>query len=220
MNNAVKFARYYQISKERSVNVRVFARESACHVSGAISAALTGMSDDHDGYHLPKNEVLRTGRAHYFVDSRSGESEPAFSKRRAGELEVLDEDASADTICAFTSRLLMVSGGVFIPPKGYWAKKQEVLGRHDILLVVDEVTSRFRRCGTWTGCEAFGIEPDMMTLAKKMTGAIFPMSAVAMSDKVHAGIAKQAHALGALDHGVTYEGQPIGGAIAVETLSN
>lgn len=218
VENAVKFARYYQFSLGKPDKIKVISREGAYHGSGHISAALTGMSYCHDGFHLPGAEVLRTGRAHYFGDGLPGESEVEFSKRRAAELEALIVKEGPENICAFIGEPLMGSGGVFLPPEGYWRAVQDVLRRHDILLIADEIITGFGRSGKWFGSETFGLNPDLMTMAKQLTGGVFPMSAVAMTPEVYEGISRQAHDLGTFGHGVTYGGHPVGAAVALETL--
>ena len=215
---AIKFARYYQIGRGKPQKMRIIAREGAYHGSLVQSAVATSMAYCHDGFHLPKGEILRTGRPHFFGDGQDGESARAFAERRVAELEALIEREGADTICAFIGEPLMGSGGVFVPPEGYWEGVQKLLRRHDILLIADEIITGFGRTGAWFGCETFGIRPDMMTLAKQLTGAMFPLSAVAMSGDVHRGIAGHAHALGTFGHGVTYGGHPVGAAVALETL--
>jgi adenosylmethionine-8-amino-7-oxononanoate aminotransferase len=214
----VKFVRYYQNARGRTDKKRIIAREGAYHGSGQMSAALTGLSYCHDGFDLPLEAVLRTGRPHYLRDAEPGESEIVFSKRRARELDTLIRREGADTIGAFIGEPAMGSGGVILPPDGYWAEIQNVLARHDILLIADEIICGFGRTGEWFACETYGIEPDMMTLAKQMTAAVFPMSAVAMTGEVRDTIARMAHEKEILGHGVTYGGHPVGAAVALECL--
>lgn len=219
VETAIKFARYYQIGRGKPRKMRVIAREGAYHGSLVQSAAATAMAYCHDGFHLPQSDILRTGRPHFFADNREGESEAEFAARRVEELEALINREGADTICAMIAEPLMGSGGVFVPPEGYWAGVQDVLHRHDILLIADEIITGFGRTGAWFGCETYGIQPDLMTMAKQLTGAMFPLSAVAMSGQVHQGIARHAHSLGTFGHGVTYGGHPVGAAVALETLA-
>jgi adenosylmethionine-8-amino-7-oxononanoate aminotransferase len=218
VENAIKFARFFQIGRGKPRKSRVIARTGAYHGSLNISAALTGMSYCHDGFDVPLSDVIRTGGTHYFRDAHEGESEAQFGQRRVAELEALIEAEGADTICAFIGEPLMGSGGVFLPPPGYWDGVQKVLRKHDILLIADEIITGFGRTGQWFGSQTFGIKPDLMTMAKQLTAAMFPMSAVAMTDAVYNGIADHAHQLGTFGHGVTYGGHPVGAAIALETL--
>ena len=219
VETATKLVRYVQAARGKPGKTRLIARDGAYHGSGQLSAALTGMSYCHDGFSVPLDAVLRTGRPHYARDKAPGESEVAFSKRRGRELEELIQRAGAETIGAFIGEPAMGAGGVILPPDGYWAEVQNVLARHDILLIADEIICGFGRTGRWFACETWDIHPDMMTLAKQMTASIFPMSAVAMTDAVHADVARQAQDFGTFGHGVTYGGHPVGAAVGLECLA-
>lgn len=219
VENAVKFARYYQRAIGRPSKRLVIARYGAYHGSLIASACLTAMDYCHDGFDLPLNMVVRTGRPHYFADHEPGETEGEFATRRVTELEALIDKVGADNIAAFVGEPALGSGGVCFPPDGYWRGVQEVLRRNDILLIADEIITGFGRTGEWFGCQTWDIAPDLMTMAKQMTAAVFPMSAVAMTNKVYDVISKQAHELGTFGHGVTYGGHPVGAAIALETLA-
>ncbi|MFY0312160.1 aminotransferase class III-fold pyridoxal phosphate-dependent enzyme [Leisingera sp. D0M16] len=218
VETAAKFARFYWNAKGRTDKKRIIAREGAYHGSGQMSAALTGLAYCHDGFDLPLDAVLRTGRPHYLQDAEPGESEIAFSRRRARELDALIRAADPGTIGAFIGEPAMGAGGVILPPEGYWSEIQEVLARHDILLIADEIICGFGRTGEWFGCETYGIRPDMMTLAKQLTASVFPMSAVAMTGEVYETIRSLGHEYGTFGHGVTYGGHPAGAAVALECL--
>lgn len=219
VETAAKLVRYYQNARGLRDKKRIIAREGAYHGSGNVSAALTAMSYCHDGFDTPADQVLRTGRPHYLRDAEPGETEIAFSKRRARELNALIEAEDPGTIGAFIGEPAMGAGGVLMPPDGYWAEIQNVLARHDILLIADEIITGFGRTGRWFGSQTYGIEPDMMTMAKQLSASFFPISAVAMSREVHDTIAGQAHDFGLFGHGFTYGGHPVGAAVALETLT-
>ncbi|MEX0304909.1 MAG: aminotransferase class III-fold pyridoxal phosphate-dependent enzyme [Leisingera sp.] len=218
VETAAKFARYYQAALGKPEKRRFIARDGAYHGSGQMSAALTGLTYCHDGFGLPLQDVLRTGRPHYLRDAEPGESEIEFSKRRARELDSLIRAEDAGTIAAFIGEPAMGAGGVILPPDGYWAEIQEVLARHGILLIADEIICGFGRTGEWFACETYGIAPDMMTMAKQMTASVFPMSAVAMTDQVRSTMAGLAREFGTFGHGVTYGGHPVGAAVALECM--
>ena len=218
VETAAKFARFYQNARGKTDKKRIIARDGAYHGSGQMSAALTGFSYCHDGFDVPLDGVLRTGRPHFLIDARPDEGEIAFSKRRARELEALIQHHGAETIAAFIGEPAMGAGGVILPPEGYWAEIQEVLSRHDILLIADEIICGFGRTGEWFASQTYDITPDMLTMAKQMTASVFPMSAVAMTDHVRDTIAGLAGDYGTLGHGVTYGGHPVGAAVAMECL--
>ncbi|MFD2980391.1 aminotransferase class III-fold pyridoxal phosphate-dependent enzyme, partial [Klebsiella pneumoniae] len=87
------------------------------------------------------------------------------------------------------------------------------LRKYDILLVADEVICGFGRTGHYWGCQAMGIEPDMLTCAKGLSAAFQPISALLISDRLYQVIADQSQALGGLGHGYTYGGHPVTAAV-------
>ena len=139
---AIKCARFYQNARGKPDKMRIIAREGAYHGSGQMSAAATGLTYCHDGFGLPLDAVLRAARPHYLRDAEPGESEVAFSKRLAAELDAQIRAAGADTIAAFIGEPAMGSGGVILPPEGYWAEVQEVL----VDLVQLELAGHVHRC--------------------------------------------------------------------------
>ena len=218
VDTALKLVGYYWNARGRPGKKRVIARTNAYHGSGILSAAMTGFAFCHDGFDVPLPSVIRVARPHYWADRRPGETEEAFSKRRAAELETAILEAGPETIGAMIAEPAMGSGGVILPPRGYWDAVQAVLRRHDILLIADEIITGFGRTGPWFACETYGITPDMMTMAKQLTASYFPMSAVGLSAEMRDVIAAQAHDLGVFGHGFTYGGHPVGAVIALRTL--
>ena len=85
----------------------------------------------------------------------------------------------------------MGTGGVFLPPKGYFEQVQEVLAENDILFIADEVITGFGRTGSWFATGLFDLKPDIVTLAKGITSAYFPLSASVISEKIWDGVARR-----------------------------
>jgi 4-aminobutyrate--pyruvate transaminase len=107
---------------------------------------------------------------------------------------------------------------VIVPPRNYFPRVQEVLRRYDILFIADEVICGFGRTGNMFGCETFGIEPDIMTVAKALSSAYLPISATIISEKIAEAITRHSGKLGNFAHGFTYAGHPVSAAVAFETL--
>jgi adenosylmethionine-8-amino-7-oxononanoate aminotransferase len=105
-----------------------------------------------------------------------------------------------------------------VPPKGWLKAMREAARELGILFVVDEVITGFGRTGPMFACEAEGVEPDLMTMAKGLTAGYVPMGATMMSEQVYAGIADGAPAGASVGHGATYSGHPVGAAVALEVL--
>ena len=97
----------------------------------------------------------------------------------------------------------------------YWPEIQRICRKYDVLLIADEVICGFGRTGHWFGSEYFGIQPDIMTLAKGITSGYIPLGAVMFNDRV-ANVLKDKG--GELAHGYTYSGHPVCTAVAMENI--
>jgi 4-aminobutyrate--pyruvate transaminase len=182
------------------------------------SASLTGLPNNHRDFDLPIARVLHTECPGFYRFGLPDESEEAFAARCARSLEELIEREGADTIGAFFAEPIMVSGGCIVPPPTYYEKIQAVLKKHDILLIADEVICGFGRTGAMFGCETFGIKPDMITMAKQLSAAYQPISALMINEKTYRAVVSESAAIGTFGHGFTYGGHPVAAAVALETL--
>ena len=134
------------------------------------------------------------------------------------ELEAMIEREGADTIAAFIGEPVLGTGGIVPPPEGYWPAIQEVLDRHDILLIADEVVTGFGRLGTMFGSDHYGIKPDLITIAKGLTSAYAPLSGSIVSDRMWKVLEQGTDENGPIGHGWTYSAHPVGAAAGVANL--
>ena len=135
-----------------------------------------------------------------------------------GDLEALIEHEGADTIAAFIAEPIMGTGGVLIPPDGYFASVQNVLRKHDILFIADEVITGFGRTGQWFATGLYDLKPDIVTLAKGITSAYFPLSASVIGERIWSVLEDASPEQGPVMHGFTYSGHPVGGAVGLANL--
>jgi 4-aminobutyrate---pyruvate transaminase len=217
-DTAIKLVRYYNNALGRPKKKKFIAREMAYHGTSLATAALTGVPRNHWGFDIPGDDVLRTDCPNHWRFGQPGESEEAYADRLVASLESLIEREGAEHIAAFIAEPIMGVGGVLVPPRTYFAKVQNVLKRHDILFLVDEVITGFGRLGHPFGVEAFELKPDMMTLAKAFSSGYQPISALVVRDEIAEVIARQSAAFGVLGHGYTYSAHPVPAAVALETL--
>src|SRR5438105_5681595 len=110
------------------------------------------MSFYHDYMDLPVAPIVHTGVPHHYWGAHPGETESEFSSRRAAELDALIEELGPDNVGAFIAEPVLGTGGITPPPEGYWEVIQQVLQKHDILLIADEVITGFGRTGSMFGC--------------------------------------------------------------------
>ncbi|MBI1417559.1 MAG: aminotransferase class III-fold pyridoxal phosphate-dependent enzyme [Limimaricola sp.] len=89
-----------------------------------------------------------------------------------------------DTIGALCLEPITAGGGIIVPPKGYWDKVQEICRKYDILIHIDEVVCGLGRTGTWFGYQQFGIQPDIVTMAKGVASGYAAISCCVTTDRV------------------------------------
>jgi adenosylmethionine-8-amino-7-oxononanoate aminotransferase len=217
-DTAVKLVTLYNNLRGKPAKKKIISRDGAYHGLTLASASLTGIKGYHTAFDLPLPNTLHTGCPHYYAFKQDGETEAAFTDRRIAEIEAMIDREGADTIAAFIAEPVMGTGGVFLPPEGYFARLQEVLDQHDILLIADEVITGFGRTGQWFGSGTYGLRPDIVSLAKGLTSAYFPMSASIISTRMWEVFADASDDMGAVMHGFTYSGHPVGAAIALANL--
>jgi len=213
-----KLVRYYSNLRGRPQKKKVIARLGSYHGLTYAAGSLTGIPAFHKAFDLPVEGVFHTSCPHFYRFAEKGEDEEAFTTRMVGDLEALIAREGADTIAAFIAEPIMGTGGVFLPPKGYFARIQEVLAENDILFIADEVITGFGRTGAWFATGLFGLKPDIVTLAKGITSAYFPLSASVISEEIWAVLRDASPEFGPLMHGFTYSGHPVGGAVGLANL--
>ncbi len=213
----VKLVWYYNNVLGRPNKKKIIARRRAYHGVTIMAGGMTGLPGVHAGFDLPLPFVKHTTAPHRLWEGH-GLSDAEFTAKLTADLERLIEEEGAETIGAMILEPVMGAGGVIVPPAGYHAAIQEVLREHDILLIADEVICGFGRLGHPYGCQALDITPDMITIAKGVTSAYFPLSGVLVSEKVWRTIVQGGEEFGVFGHGYTYSSHPIGAAAALANL--
>ncbi len=215
----VKLIWYYNNILGRPAKKKIISRWRGYHGSGLVTGSLTGLELFHKKFDLPLNQVVHTEAPYYYRRDNLDQSEEQFVAHCAAELEALIEREGADTIAAFIGEPVLGTGGIVPPPAGYWAAIQAVLKKHDILLVVDEVVTGFGRLGSMFGSDHYGLEADIITIAKGLTSAYAPLSGSIISDKVWKVLEQGTDENGPIGHGWTYSAHPIGAAAGVANLN-
>ncbi|RWH67684.1 aminotransferase [Mesorhizobium sp.] len=213
-----KLVWYYNNLRGKPNKKKIISRERGYHGCSVVSGSMTGMSFYHDHMDLPLPQIVHTGVPHHYWGANAGETEVEFSARRAQELDKLIQRLGPDNVGAFIGEPVLGTGGITPPPEGYWQAIQAVLKKHDVLLIADEVITGFGRTGSMFGSQHYGIEPDLITVAKGLTSAYFPLSAAIVGEKVYKVMEDGADKVGAFSHGYTYSGHPIGAAAANAVL--
>ena len=214
----IKLIWYYNNILGRPEKKKIISRWRGYHGSGVMTGSLTGLHLFHNAFDLPRAPILHTEAPYYFRREDRSQSEEQFSAHCAAKLEEMILAEGPDTIAAFIGEPILGTGGIVPPPAGYWAAIQAVLTKYDILLVADEVVTGFGRLGTMFGSEHYGMEPDLITIAKGLTSAYAPLSGSIVSDRMWQVLVQGSDQLGPIGHGWTYSAHPVCAAAGVANL--
>jgi len=214
----VKLAWYAANARGKPQKKKILSRVKAYHGVTLVAASLTGLPNNHKSFDLPFDFVKFADCPHHYRHAEPGESGRDFSKRMAAHLDALIQREGPDTIAAMIAEPVMGAGGVILPPDGYFDAITKVLGKYDIALIDDEVITGFGRTGEWFGCTKYGFEPDSMTVAKQLSSAYLPISAVMLSPELTDIVEQESGRIGTFGHGFTYSGHPVAAAVALRTL--
>ena len=135
-------------------------------------------------------------------------------RARAGSV---DEWLKADpeNVAAILMEGVTGSSGIILPPDDYWPRIREIADKYGILIIADEVMSGFGRTGQWFGIDNYGVQPDLITMAKGLTCGYVPLGAVAVRKKIADYF--EDHPLSC---GLTYSGHPVSCAAAIATIED
>ncbi|MGH6872117.1 MAG: aminotransferase [Rhizomicrobium sp.] len=214
----IKLYWYANNARGKAAKKKIISRTKAYHGVTIAAASLTGLPGNHRSWDLPLDFVKFADCPHFYRGAEERESEAQFAARMAANLEALIEREGPDTIAAMIVEPVMGAGGVILPPKGYFPAIAKVLARYDIALIADEVITGFCRTGNWFGCQTYGVQPESMTVAKALSSAYLPISAVMLSPEMSEFIENESGKIGTFGHGYTYTGHPVASAVALKTI--
>ena len=159
-------------------------------------------------------DIVHIDQPYWFDEG--GDMDPnEFGLQRARALEEEIDRIGEDKVAAFFAEPIQGAGGVIVPPETYWPEIGRICKERDILLITDEVICGFGRLGEWFGAIHYGVEPDMMTMAKGLSSGYLPIGATAVSERIAQTIFDNA---GEYVHGYTYSGHPACCTAALKNL--
>jgi putrescine aminotransferase len=218
VETCLRLARQYHKIHGQPERTKFIALKKGYHGTHFGGASVNGNANFRRNY-----EPLLPGVTHlaspYLYRNPFGTEDPAvLAGLIAGQFE--DEIAfqGADTIAALIMEPVLGAGGVIVPHETFMPLMRDICDRHGILLIADEVITAFGRTGAWTGSRLWGVKPDFMSTAKAITNGYFPFGAVMIADRIAEAFEANKNSYGAIGHGYTYSGHPVGAAAALATL--
>ncbi|MEK9671861.1 MAG: aspartate aminotransferase family protein [Rhodospirillaceae bacterium] len=215
IDTALKITMAYHRARKDAQRTRFVSRERAYHGVNIGGTSLSGMVKNRETFSgvMPNIAHMRhtwTGKDLF----KPGQ--PDHGAELADDLQRICDTYGGTTIAACFVEPIAGSTGTLVPPKGYLERLREICDKHGILLVFDEVITGFGRTGAPFAAQAFGVTPDLMTMAKAITNGCQPMGAIAVKDDIYETIIDVApeNAI-ELFHGYTYSSHPAACAAGV-----
>jgi beta-alanine--pyruvate transaminase len=218
VETAMKVALAYHASKGEGQRTKFIGREKGYHGVNFGGVSVGGLTPNRKSFGplLPGiDHMPHTWDVEHMAFSKG---QPEWGLHLADDLEKILMLQDPSTVAAVIIEPVTGSGGVIVPPKGYLERIREICTKHNVLLIFDEVITGFGRLGCCFAANRFDVRPDMITMAKGLTSAMIPMSAVAFDNSIYDQLMKGPEAMIELFHGYTYSGHPVACAAGIATL--
>ena len=200
--NAIRIARLF------TGRHKIGARYRSYH--GGTAGALTLTGDPRRWAAEPGIPgVFRIPEFYHGVDKKTENADEVLA--RTEEIIQLE---GANTTAAIIVEPVTGTNGVLIPPDGYLQGLRKLCDKYGILLIADEVMAGFGRTGKWFSIDHWGVEPDLISMAKGLTSAYVQLGAVGMRRKIADHFAKNV-----FYGGLTYNSHPLACAAALATIA-
>ncbi|MGW4115326.1 aminotransferase family protein [Actinosynnema sp. NPDC004786] len=211
---AMKVARLYHSHRGEPDRTWFISRHFGYHGTTYGSGTLTGFPGMQEGVgpNLPHVEKVTPPNLYRAAELYGSDDPTDFLLR---ELEETIGRLGPGRVAAMIGEPVMAGAGVHVPPADYWPRVRDLLDRHGILLIADEVVTGFGRSGHWFASDALGMRPDLITAAKGLTSGYLPLGAVLMRSAVADTVAGPDVVFG---HGHTYSAHPTACAVGLANL--
>ena len=215
VDSALRLCQLANNIKGKNTKKQILTREKAYHGSTYLSASVTGKERDKTAMDVKKDGIhFLSAPCHFYFPQFTSEGE--FCDFLINELEEKIVEVGPENIMAFIAEPILASGGVIVPPKNYYYRCWQIVKKHDIVFIADEVVTAFGRLGHWFASEkVFGVIPDIIVFAKGITSGYIPMGGYAVSEKYMESFSGD-EADGCLySNGYTWSGSPVACAAAL-----
>jgi beta-alanine--pyruvate transaminase len=219
IDSALKIALAYHQARGEPERVRFVGRMRGYHGVGFGGITVGGIEINKRAFAaqlLPRVDHLP--HTHDLAHNAFTRGQPGWGVHLAEALEGIIAERGAKTIAAVVVEPVAGSTGVLVPPRGYLERLRAICDQHGILLIFDEVITGFGRLGSAFGATYFGVQPDMMTVAKGITNGAVPMGAVVVRRGIYDSVVNAVPSGIEFFHGYTYSGHPLACAAGLATL--
>ncbi|MFN7956645.1 MAG: adenosylmethionine--8-amino-7-oxononanoate transaminase [bacterium] len=215
---ALKIAyQFWQQQPGGSTKNRFVCFENAYHGDTLGSVSVGGIDLFHQVYRPLLFETLRVPSP-YCYRCPLGKSHPSCETACLEPLESMLRERADEIVAVVIEPAVQGAAGMLVQPPGFLRRVRELCDRHAVLLIADEVATGFGRTGTMFACEREGVAPDLLCIAKGITGGYLPLAATLATEKVFAGFLAEFREKRTFFHGHTYTGNPLACAAAIANV--
>jgi adenosylmethionine-8-amino-7-oxononanoate aminotransferase len=198
---ALKMAfQFWAQSKEPNARAKFITLKDAYHGDTLGSVSAGGIDLFHETYRPLLFDTLK--------------AEPGD----VAHMERLLADNEGEIAAVMMEPLVQGAAGILVHPPGYLRAVRRLCDRYGVLLICDEVATGFGRTGTMFACQQEKVAPDLMCVAKGITGGYLPLAATFATERIYEGFLGRHDEYRTFFHGHTYTGNPLGCAAAIATL--
>jgi adenosylmethionine-8-amino-7-oxononanoate aminotransferase len=210
---ALKMARQYFVEKGEPQRRHIIARRQSYHGNTLGALAAGGNEWRRRQFKPLLFETHHIDPCFAYRLQRVGETDQAYAARAAQSLEDQILALGADTVIAFIAETVVGATAGAVPPVAdYLQRVRRICDRYGVLLILDEVMCGMGRTGRLYACEADGVVPDLVAIAKGLGGGYQPMGAVLLGSHVFEAFQQGS---GSFQHGHTFMGHPMAAAAAL-----
>jgi adenosylmethionine-8-amino-7-oxononanoate aminotransferase len=218
VDSALRFVQFYNNVRGKPEKKKIISHKKGYHGSTYLSASVSGKERDKNALDFADELVFHIDPPHSSWKLES-QSDAEFLDQCVANLENAILEIGADRCAVFVSEPILACGGVIVPPEGYHRRCLELCRKYDMLYLSDEVVTAFGRLGHCFASEAvFGIQPDIITMAKGLTSAYIPMGAFMVSDRLLDEIKQLGGESAVFANGFTYSGHPVAAVAGLKNL--
>jgi adenosylmethionine-8-amino-7-oxononanoate aminotransferase len=215
---ALKLAFQYRQLCGEGNKTRFISFKNAYHGDTLGAVSVGGIDLFHETFRPLLFPVLQA-EAPYCYRCPLGLTWPGCGMECLGTLERIMKDHHQEIAALIIEPLVQGAAGMVTQPSGFLAGVRELCTRYEVLMIADEVAVGFGRTGRMFACDHEGVRPDLMVLAKGITGGYLPLAATLATEEIYNAFLGEHHESKTFFHGHTYTGNPVACAAALANLS-
>ncbi len=217
VETAIKMAYQYWQNKGKKQKKQFVKLKNAYHGDTLGAVSVGGIDLFHDVYGPLLFKTIKADAPYYYRDTFKG-SEAEYAEHCAKKIEKILQKHHR-RICALVIEPLMQgAAGMLKQPKGYLARVRAITRKYNVLMIADEVATGFGRTGRMFACQNENVSPDILCLAKGITGGYLPLSATLVTEEIYKAFLADYGRFKHFFHGHTYSANPLACAAAIASL--